>query len=101
MSDPPRFGRGPGGEIWKLDESLPELLPACGKLLSDAPAFVLLNVYVTVLTQGQTEKEAEELRGYLRGMFQESQVTITAGELSIEDAAHRKISASVFARAKF
>ena len=101
MLDPPRFGRGPDGEIWKLDESLPELLRACGKLLSDAPAFVLLNVYVTVLTQGQIENEAEELRGYLKGMLQESQVAITAGELGIEDTAHRKISASVFARAQF
>lgn len=101
LLDPPRFGHGPGGEIWKLDESLPELLAACGKLLSDAPAFVLLNVYVTVLTQGRIEKEAEELRGYLRGILQESQVAITAGELGIEDAAHRRISASVFARAQF
>lgn len=100
LLDPPRFGRGPGGEIWKLDESLPELLAACGKLLSEAPAFVLLNVYVTVLTQGQIEKEAEELRGYLRRMFKESQVAITAGELGIKDPAHRKISASVFARAE-
>ena len=101
LLDPPRFGRGPGGEIWKLDESLPELLAACSKLLSGAPAFVLLNVYVTVLTQGQVEKEAEELRGYLRGMLQASQVAITAGELGIQDTAHRKISASVFARAQF
>lgn len=100
LLDPPRFGRGPGGEIWKLDESLTELLAACGKLISDAPAFVLLNVYVTVLTRGQIEKEAEELRGYLRGMLQKSQVAITAGELVIEDTAHRKISASVFARAE-
>ena len=32
MLDPPRFGRGPDGEVWKLDKSLPELLRACGKL---------------------------------------------------------------------
>lgn len=100
LLDPPRFGRGPDGEIWKLHESLPELLAACGKLLSDAPAFVLLNVYVTVLTQGHIGKEAEELRGFLRGMLQQSQATITAGELGIEDTAHHKISSSVFARAE-
>ena len=100
MLDPPRFGRGPDGEIWKLDDSLPELLAECGKLLSDSPVFVLLNVYSTVLTQGRVEKEAEALRRYLKEMVQESQMTISAGELALEDAAHRRISASVFARAE-
>lgn len=98
--DPPRFGRGPDGEIWKLDDSLPELLAASGKLLSDSPVFVLLNVYATVLTQGRIEKEAEGLRRYLREMLQKSQVTITAGELGLEDAARRRVSASIFARAE-
>ncbi|HKW61355.1 MAG TPA: class I SAM-dependent methyltransferase [Candidatus Acidoferrum sp.] len=99
--DPPRFGRGPRGEVWKLDESLPELLAAGGQLLSESPVFVLLNVYSTVLTQGRVEKEAEELRRYLKEMLRESPVTITAGELAVEDAANREISASVFARAQF
>ena len=100
MLDPPRFGRGSDGEIWKLDESLPELLAACSRLLSDSPVFVLLNVYATVLTQGRIEKEAEGLRRYLKDMLQKSQVTITAGGLALEDAAHRPVSASVFARAE-
>ncbi|HEV2194556.1 MAG TPA: class I SAM-dependent methyltransferase [Candidatus Acidoferrum sp.] len=98
--DPPRFGRGPDGEIWKLDESLPELMAACGKLLSDSPAFVLLNVYSTVLTKGRIEKAAEELRRHLKKILQELQVAITAGELAIEDSTRRRISASVFARAE-
>ena len=101
MLDPPRFGRGPDGEIWKLDESLPELLDACAKLLSDSPVFVLLNVYATVLTRGRIEKETEELRGYLQEMLREFRMTITAGELAIKDAANRRISASVLARAEF
>ena len=100
LLDPPRFGRGPGGEIWKLDDSLSELLAACGKLLSDSPVFVLLNVYATVLTEGRVEKEAEDLRRYLKEVLKNSQETITAGELAIEDTAHRTISASVFARAE-
>lgn len=99
--DPPRFGRGPDGEIWKLDESLPELLAACGNLLNDSPVFVLLNVYATVLTRGRIEKEAKELRRYLKEMLQKSQMTITAGELALEDTQRRRISASVFARAEF
>jgi 23S rRNA (cytosine1962-C5)-methyltransferase len=101
MLDPPRFGRGPDGEIWKLDESLSRLLTACGKLLTDSPVFVLLNVYATVLTQGRIEKEAETLRHYLKEMLQKSDATTTAGELALEDTGRRRISASVFARAKF
>ena len=58
MLDPPRFGRGPGGEIWKLEESLPELLSACAKVLSPSPAFVLLNVYTTVLTRNRSSAAA-------------------------------------------
>lgn len=100
MLDPPRFGRGPDGEIWKLDESLPELLAEYGKLLGDSPVFVLLNVYSTVLTRGRVEKETEALRRYLKDMVQKSQMTISAGELALEDAARRRISASVFARAE-
>jgi len=99
--DPPRFGRGPDGEIWKLDDSLPELLAACGKLLSETPVFVLLNVYATVLTQGRIEQKAEALRRYLKEMLQKPLVTLTAGELALEDAGHRRISASAFARAEF
>ena len=98
--DPPRFGRGPGGEIWKLEESLSELLAAGGKVLSASPVFVLLNVYTTVLTQGRVEKEVEDLRLLLEQLLNKSQVTITAGELAIGDPAHHKISSSVFVRAK-
>jgi len=99
MLDPPRFGRGPDGEMWKLDESLPELLAACSKILNLSPLFVLLNLYATVLTQSQTKKEAEQLRSHLKDMLGECRMTITSGELTLEDATHRRISVSVFARA--
>ena len=101
MLDPPKFGRGPDCEMWKFEESLPELLAACGKVLSASPVFILLNVYTTVLTRGRIEKEAEALRGWLKEMLRKVQLTITAGELALEDGAKRKISASVFARAEF
>lgn len=100
MLDPPRFGRGPDGEIWKLDESLPKLLAGCGKLLSDAPVFAVLNLYSTVFTQGRVEKEAEASRQYLEEMLEKTQMTVAAGELAVEDSARRRISASVFARAE-
>jgi 23S rRNA (cytosine1962-C5)-methyltransferase len=43
--DPPSYGRGPSGEIWKLEQSLDELLSDVGKLLSDEPLFFMLNSY--------------------------------------------------------
>ena len=100
MLDPPKFGRGPAGEMWKMEESLPELLGACGKVLSASPVFILLNVYTTVLTRGRIEKEAEALRAWLKEMLTKFRVTITAGELALEDGALRRISASAFARAQ-
>jgi 23S rRNA (cytosine1962-C5)-methyltransferase len=100
MFDPPKFGRGPGGELWKLEDSLPELLGACAKLLSASPAFVLLNVYTTVLTRGRIDKEAERLRVSVEEMLAEFPLAVTAGELMMEDRAGRRVSASVFARAQ-
>ena len=98
--DPPRFGRGPDGEIWKLKDSLPELLAACKTVLSAAPAFVLLNLYLTVVTRDRAEQETEALRKSLQKMLQDSQMEITSGELGLLDGAGRRISASVFARAQ-
>ncbi len=43
--DPPSFGRGPKGEVWKLEESVGELLAACAQILTPRPAFVLLSAH--------------------------------------------------------
>jgi 23S rRNA (cytosine1962-C5)-methyltransferase len=97
--DPPRFGRGPKGELWKVEESLPALLRQCCKLLSSSPLFVLLNTYTTVLTRGQTANEAAQLHSFLKEMLRDYQSTFTSGELVLTDSAGRRISNSVFARA--
>ena len=49
LMDPPSYGRGPGGEIWKLEDKLWELLQACTKVVSDNPLFFLVNSYTTGL----------------------------------------------------
>ncbi|HXW57382.1 MAG TPA: hypothetical protein VEJ67_16645 [Candidatus Cybelea sp.] len=101
LLDPPRFGRGPHGQIWKLDDSLSELLGECRRLLSASPLFVLLNMYATTLTRGHTEREAEGLRVSLEKMLTNLRAAIVAGELAIEDPTRRRISRAVFARAGF
>lgn len=45
IMDPPSYGRGPNGEVWKLEEQLTELLTETGKLLSDNALFFFLNSY--------------------------------------------------------
>ena len=49
IMDPPSYGRGPGGEIWKIEESIFPFLTRMSEILSDAPLFVLLNSYTTGL----------------------------------------------------
>lgn len=99
--DPPRFGRGPKGELWKLEEALPELLRGCRKLLSATPLFVLVNTYTTVLTRGQASAEAARVDTLVREMLHGLPVQIMSGELVLKDRAGREISCSVFARATF
>ena len=43
--DPPKFGRGPNGEVWKLEEGLPALVADCAKLLDSESRFLVLTVY--------------------------------------------------------
>jgi 23S rRNA (cytosine1962-C5)-methyltransferase len=50
IMDPPSFGHGPNGEKWKIEEKLPELLKLCSQILSDAPLFILFNMYSTELS---------------------------------------------------
>jgi 23S rRNA (cytosine1962-C5)-methyltransferase len=50
IMDPPSYGRGPGGEVWKLEDSIYELVELCSKVLSEKPLFFLLNSYTTGLS---------------------------------------------------
>ena len=50
IMDPPSYGRGPGGEIWKLEQNLWPFLTLCMGVLSENPLFVLINSYTTGLS---------------------------------------------------
>ena len=50
LMDPPSYGRGPGGEVWKLEEQIYPLVAECVKLLSNQPLFFLINSYTTGLS---------------------------------------------------
>ena len=49
IMDPPSYGRGPKGEIWKIEEAVYPLIKLCAQLLTDKPLFFLVNSYTTGL----------------------------------------------------
>lgn len=55
VMDPPSFGRGPSGELWKLEDQLYNLIELCSRVLSDKPLFFLINSYTTGFAPGIIE----------------------------------------------
>lgn len=49
IMDPPSYGRGPGGEMWKMEDKIYDLIKLCSNLLSDNPLFFIINSYTTGL----------------------------------------------------
>ena len=47
IMDPPSYGRGANGEVWKFEENLPDLISLCSRVLSEKPLFFLINSYTT------------------------------------------------------
>ncbi len=90
--DPPKYGRGPNGEVWRLFEDLPELLGLCVSLLSPNASFLILNAYaerVSGLSLASLLAEAMAARGG----------RIDWGELALmEEAGDRGVGLSFFAR---
>jgi 23S rRNA (cytosine1962-C5)-methyltransferase len=90
--DPPKYGRGPGGEVWRLFDDLPELLRLCVELLDGGARFLLLNTYaerISGLSLGALLADATAARGG----------RIDWGELALmEEAGERGVGLSFFAR---
>ena len=55
IMDPPSYGRGPGGEVWQLEERIYHLVDLCSNVLSDKPLFFALNSYTTGLSPSVME----------------------------------------------
>lgn len=90
--DPPKYGRGAKGEIWRLEEHLPELLDLCRSLLSERPAFLLLTVYAVRLSYLGIQQAVAEALAPLGG-------SVTAGEMALpETSGGRLLPTAIFAR---
>ena len=90
--DPPKYGRGPDGEVWRLFENLPELAGLCAELLSENAAFLVLNAYAERISGAALSGLlAEKLKG--RGGH------IEWGELAlVQEGGARQVGMSFYAR---
>ena len=90
--DPPKFGRGPKGEVWEIYKSLPSLLEACRECLSDNPLFVGTTLYAVRASAIHVAQAMEDMMSGFGG-------TIEMGELvTREQSAGRLLSQAVYAR---
>ncbi len=67
VMDPPSYGRGPNGEVWKLENNLEELLRLTSQILSDNPIFFLLNTYTAGMSSTVLSYMVEEYIAKGRG----------------------------------
>jgi 23S rRNA (cytosine1962-C5)-methyltransferase len=90
--DPPKFGRGPEGEVWRLEEGLPGLIADCRKLLDANSSFLFLTVYAVRMS-------ALAIGELLRQHCADLGGTVECGELGVREEARGLIlPTAIFAR---
>ena len=95
--DPPAYGHGPSGKTWRVERDLAPLLESCCTLLSDTPAFLILNGYA----QHDTP---ESFRSLLAGILHaqaKKEFTIESGDLLLRAEDGRTLETGIVARVKF
>lgn len=97
IMDPPKYGRGPKGEFWRIEEDMPALLKACRNLLSDTPLFMVLTIYAIRASSLAAHYAMAEATAGLGGR-------VTSGELAVQEETRkgcgspRVVSQANFAR---
>ena len=92
LLDPPKFGRGPEGEVWRLEENLAPLLADCRKLLDAKSRFLVLTVYAVRMSALSIGELVKQTLGDLGG-------TVVVGEMSVrEEARGLLLPTAIFAR---
>ncbi len=90
--DPPKFGRGPEGEVWRLEEHLPALIADCRKLLDADSKFLFLTVYAVRMS-------ALAIGELVRQQFSDLGGTVECGELGVrEETRGLTLPTAIFAR---
>ena len=92
LLDPPKFGRGPTGEVWRLEENLAPLLADCRKLLDENSRFLVLTVYAVRMSALAIGELVRQTLAPLGG-------TVTMGEMSVrEESRGLLLPTAIFAR---
>ena len=92
LLDPPKFGRGPNGEVWRLEENLAPLLADCRRLLDKNSRFLVLTVYAVRMSALAIGELVKQIIGDLNG-------TIEMGEMTVrEEARGLLLPTAIFAR---
>lgn len=92
IMDPPAFGRGPDGEVWKIEEQFQDLLDLCRKVLSDTPLFIVINGYASGFS-------SIAYANNLLPFQQEFGGTLEHGEIALaESGSDRLLPCGIFAR---
>jgi 23S rRNA (cytosine1962-C5)-methyltransferase len=91
LLDPPKYGRGPKGEVWQLPDGLPELLDLAVRVLSDDPLFLIATVYAIRLSHASLHHGLAEALGARGG-------TLESGEMGVTDQAGRTLASAIFSR---
>ncbi len=90
--DPPKFGRGPEGEVWRLEEHLPGLVHDCARLLDSESRFLFLTVYAVRMS-------SLAIAGLLAEACADLPGVIEHGDLAVrEDGEGRLLPTAIFAR---
>lgn len=89
--DPPSFGRGPKGEVFKIEQDLLPLLEACREILAPDALFVLYSCHTPGFTPQVMQNQLEEMTRRLPGQ-------IETGEMTVEDAQGRGLPSGTYAR---
>ena len=84
IMDPPKFGRGPQGEVWKFEENFPELLDYCRQILSDNPLFLLTTAYAIPMSSISLSNMVSDMARKLKG-------NVEYGELALKQKAGEKL----------
>ena len=92
LLDPPKFGRGPEGEVWRLEEHLAPLLANCRKLLDEDSRFLVLTVYAVRMSALAIGELLQQVTADLGGM-------VECGEMAVrEEARGLLLPTAIFAR---
>jgi len=90
--DPPKFGRGPNGEVWRLEEGLPGLIADCRRLLDAESRFLVLTVYAVRMSALAIGELLSQALGDLGG-------TVECGDMAVrEEARGLLLPTAIFAR---